>query len=124
MEGDEQMDDGMEGDADAPVIGMDDQEDEEEEEKKDDADRDFSSDPRIQWMLRGLSELTNYRADEPETAPTNERLSQFFAFLERSDYSRFFVWVDFDNPELRWSFERAPHYYEASKYSHLKKFKF
>ena len=57
-------------------------------------------------MLRGLTELTNYRADEPETAPTNERLSQFYAFLERSDYSRFFVWVDFDNPELRWSFVR------------------
>ena len=42
MEGDDQMDGEMEGDADAPVIGMDGQEDDEEEEKKDDADRDFS----------------------------------------------------------------------------------
>ena len=67
-------------------------------------------------MLKGLAELTNYRADEPGTAPTNERLSQFYAFLEKPDYSKFFVWVDFDAPELRWSFERTPHYYEACKF--------
>ena len=67
-------------------------------------------------MLKGLAELTNYRADEPGTVPTNERLSQFYAFLEKPDYSKFFVWVDFDAPELRWSFERTPQYYEACKF--------
>ena len=66
-------------------------------------------------MLKYVEEIMNYKADEESTAPTNERLSQFHAFLEKTDYDKFFVWVEFENPELRWSFERAPHYYEASK---------
>ena len=66
-------------------------------------------------MLKFLDEIMNYKAEEEATAPTNERLSQFYAFLEKTDYDKFFVWVDFDNGQLRWSFERAPHFYEAGK---------
>ena len=66
-------------------------------------------------MLKFLDDIPNYKADEEATAPTNERLSQFYAFLEKPDYTKFFVWIEFENPELRWSFERAPYYYEAGK---------
>ena len=69
-------------------------------------------------MLKFLSEIVNYKADEPATAPTNERLSQFMAFLEKPDYTKFFVWVDFNEGDLRWSFERCPQFYEAGKSSH------
>ena len=68
-------------------------------------------------MLKYLDDIPNYKADEEATAPTNERLSQFYAFLEKPDYTKFFVWIEFDNPELRWSFERCPLYYEAGKSS-------
>ena len=67
-------------------------------------------------MVKFLDELMNYKADEEATAPTNERLAQFYHFLEKPDYTKFFVWVEFENPELRWSFERAPLFYEAGKY--------
>ena len=66
-------------------------------------------------MLKNVEEIVNYNAAEEATAPTQERLSQFHLFLEKTDYDKFFVWVEFENPELRWSFERAPYYYEASK---------
>ena len=66
-------------------------------------------------MVKFLDDLMNYKADEEATAPTNTRLVQFYNFLEKSDYSKFFVWVEFENPELRWSFERAPHFYESGK---------
>ena len=68
-------------------------------------------------MLKFLDDIPNYKADEEATAPTNERLSQFYAFLEKTDYTKFFVWIEFENPELRWSFERAPYYYEAGKFT-------
>ena len=66
-------------------------------------------------MLKFLDDIPNYKADEEATAPTNVRLSQFFAFLEKTDYTRFFVWIEFENPELRWSTDRAPLFYEAGK---------
>ena len=69
----------------------------------------------VHWMLKFLDDIPNYKAEEEATAPTNERLSQFCAFLDKSDYTKFFVWVEFENPELRWSFERCPLYYEAGK---------
>ncbi len=50
----------------------------------------------IQWMLQNVEKITNYSADEESMAPTNERLSQFHAFLEKTEYSKFFVWIDFD----------------------------
>jgi len=113
MEG---MDGEMEGDADAPLVDMDgnpiDME-EEEEVKVEEVDKDYSKDPRIQWMLKFLDEIMNYKAEEEATAPTNERLSQFVAFLDKPDYSKFFVWVDFNEHYLRWSFERCPQFYEA-----------
>lgn len=64
-------------------------------------------------MLKFLDDIMNYKAEEEATAPTNERLEQFYHFLERPDNTRFFVWVQFDNPELRFSFDRAPHFYES-----------
>ena len=66
-------------------------------------------------MLGFLGDLMNYNPEEERTAPTNERLAQFYAFLEKSDYTKFFVWVDFEDKTLRWSFERAPQFYEAGK---------
>ena len=66
-------------------------------------------------MLETVGELMNYKADEEATAPTQERLSQFRNFLDKSDYAQFFVWVDPHNPELRWSTDRAPVFYEAGK---------
>ena len=66
-------------------------------------------------MLKFLDDIPNYKAEEEATAPTNERLSQFYAFLEKADYTKFFVWIEFENPELRWSFERCPYFYEAGK---------
>lgn len=50
----------------------------------------------IQWMLQNVEKITNYSAEEEAMAPTNERLSQFHAFLEKTEYSKFFVWIDFD----------------------------
>ena len=67
-------------------------------------------------MLKFLDDVPNYKADEPSTAPTNERLSQFYAFLEKANYTKFFVWIEFKNPELRWSYERCPYFYEAGKF--------
>ena len=49
----------------------------------------------IQWMLSHLEGLMNYKPEEEATAPTNDRLSQFYAFLEKPDYTKFFVWCDF-----------------------------
>ena len=68
-------------------------------------------------MLGFLGDLMNYNAEEERTAPTNERLSQFGAFLDKTDYQKFFVWVDFEDKTLRWSFERAPVFYEAGKFN-------
>ena len=67
-------------------------------------------------MLSFLEELQNYREDNELTAPTNARLRPFYQFLEKSDYARFFVWVCFESGELTYSYERAPQFYEASKY--------
>ena len=69
----------------------------------------------IQWMLKYLEDLMNYNPEEEATAPTNERLSRFYHFLEKPDYSKFFVWVDFENPELLTDFYKAPLFYEAGK---------
>lgn len=44
-------------------------------------------------MVKFLDDLMNYKANEEATAPTNTRLAQFYNFLEKSDYSKFFVWV-------------------------------
>ena len=68
-------------------------------------------------MLKHLDDLMNYKPDEEATAPTNERLSRFYQFLEKQDYSKFFVWVDFENPELLTDFYKAPLFYEAGKYN-------
>jgi hypothetical protein len=69
----------------------------------------------IQWMLKYLDDIMNYKPDEEATAPTNERLARFYAFLEKQDYQKFFVWVDFENPELCSDYYKAPLFYEAGK---------
>ena len=66
-------------------------------------------------MLRYLDDLTNYSATEEATAPTQESLGQFMAFLDKKDYTKFFVWIEFEQPALRWSFECCPQFYEAGK---------
>ena len=60
--------------------------------------------------------ITNYKSDEEATAPTNERLARFYQFLEKNDYQKFFVWVDFENPTLMTDFYSAPQFYEAGKF--------
>lgn len=67
-------------------------------------------------MLETVGELQNFNREEEGTAPTNERLSQFANFLDKPDYRQFFVWVDPHGPELRWSTDRAPFFYEAGKF--------
>ena len=66
-------------------------------------------------MLKYLDDIMNYKADEEATAPTNERLAKFYSFLEKQDYQKFFVWVDFDNPSLMCDYDKAPLFYEAGK---------
>ena len=66
-------------------------------------------------MVKHLDNIMNYKADDPLTAPTNERLQQFSFFLEKDDYHKFFVWVDFETMELRWDFTNAPKFYDRGK---------
>ena len=67
-------------------------------------------------MLKQLeTNVNNYKPEEEGTAPTNERLAKFYQFLEKQDYQKFFVWVDFENPTLESDFYSAPLFYEAGK---------
>ena len=59
--------------------------------------------------------VNNYKPEEEGTTPTNERLAKFYQFLEKQDYQKFFVWVDFENPTLESDFYMAPLFYEAGK---------
>jgi len=66
-------------------------------------------------MLDHLSEIMNYKPEEPGCAPTNDRLIRFYHFLEKPDYQKFFVWVDFEEDVLQSNYDRAPLFYEAGK---------
>ena len=59
--------------------------------------------------------VNNYKPEEEGTTPTNERLAKFYQFLEKQDYQKFFVWVDFEKPTLESDFYMAPLFYEAGK---------
>ena len=56
-----------------------------------------------------------YKPEEPSCEATNERLEQFSFFLDREEYNKFFVWVDFESGELQMDFYSAPKFYERGK---------
>ena len=56
-----------------------------------------------------------YKPEEPSCEATNERLEQFSFFLDKEEYNKFFVWVDFETGELRLDFYSAPKFYERGK---------
>ena len=66
-------------------------------------------------MVKHLENIMNWKGEDPRMAPTNERLQQFSYFLDKEEYSKFFVWVDFETMELRWDFYSAPKFYERGK---------
>ena len=74
-------------------------------------------------MVKHLDNIMNYKSEDPNHAPTNERLQQFSYFLDKDDYNKFFVWVDFDTSELRWDFYNAPKFYERGKKRPFTRFK-
>ena len=56
-----------------------------------------------------------YKPEEPSCEATNERLEQFSFFLDKEEYNKFFVWVDFESGELQMDFYSAPKFYERGK---------
>ena len=76
---------------------------------------DCTRDTRIQWMCKFVEDLVNFDATAPTCSLTNDRLQPYYNFLERADYTRFFVWCDFETGELTYSYERAPQFYESGK---------
>ena len=56
-----------------------------------------------------------YKPEEPSCEATNERLEQFSFFLDKEEYNKFFVWVDFESSELQMDFYSAPKFYERGK---------
>jgi hypothetical protein len=53
-----------------------------------------------------------YKPEESSCEATNERLEQFSFFLDKEEYNKFFVWVDFESGELQMDFYSAPKFYE------------
>ena len=76
---------------------------------------DCTRDTRIQWMCKFVEDLVNFDATAPTCSLNNDRLQPYYNFLERADYTRFFVWCDFETGELTYSYERAPQFYESGK---------